>query len=172
MGDTNKYKATATPTIDVENENIVIDVHEELGNFTTRYYQEVVNLKDRTIRQALHKLGWRKMYDAECDLQTGAAVEDMGAAHMRDVLWEEDRWTAFRKTGLLLIVNQLLHIFGWAIQVEVSETGKVVRAVPIRTKARGFDLDSQIEAYQKVSEYMRQNADMLAAEANSADEDG
>jgi hypothetical protein len=28
-------------------------------------------------------------------------------------------WSEFRSTGLVLIVNQILHIFGWALVFEI-----------------------------------------------------
>lgn len=75
-------------------------------------------------------------------------------------------WNDLRDAGLLLIVNQILHIFGWAIVISIDEdTGKAVEAYPARVKFRGFDNKSTEEAYIKVSEYMNKNAADLLAEA-------
>ena len=35
----------------------------------------------------------------------------------------EKSWEEFKGTGLLLIVNQILHIFGWAIVAEIETEG-------------------------------------------------
>ena len=75
-------------------------------------------------------------------------------------------WEDMRNAGLLLIVNQILHIFGWAIVLSIDEdTGKVVEAYPARVKFRGFDNKSTEEAYIKISEYMNENAAELLSEA-------
>lgn len=74
-------------------------------------------------------------------------------------------WQEFRDTGLLLLVNQFLHIFGWAIVVEVDDD-RIIASYPARVRFRGFDPTSCSNAYKKVSKYMRENAAELEAEAN------
>lgn len=74
-------------------------------------------------------------------------------------------WDSFRETGLTLIINQILHIFGWAIVYEV-ENDKVVQVYPARTKYRGFDGNSVSKAYSAVSRWMKNNADELLKEAD------
>jgi hypothetical protein len=75
-------------------------------------------------------------------------------------------WIEFRSTGLLLIINQILHIFGWAIVYEMD--GEEVKSVyPARVKFRGFNNESVSQSYQKISEYMKDNASELLDEANS-----
>ena len=78
-------------------------------------------------------------------------------------------WSEFRNSGLLFIINQTLHIFGWAIVVEIKESadkaeGDIV-AYPARVKFRGFDNYSTEEGYKKISKYMRENADQLEKES-------
>jgi len=73
-------------------------------------------------------------------------------------------WNEFRSTGLVLIINQILHIFGWAIVFEV-ENNEVKNVYPARVKFRGFGNDSTSEAYKKLSEYMLENAEELNKEA-------
>ena len=46
-------------------------------------------------------------------------------------------WNEFRSTGLLVFVNTFLHIFGWAIVVELGDDGKET-VYPYRTRFRGF----------------------------------
>jgi hypothetical protein len=89
---------------------------------------------------------------------------------------EKKEWSEFRNTGLLLLINQVLHVFGWAIVIEVEhpeETDKVlgleekiVAVYPARVKFRGFDNDSVTKAYRKISEYMNDNAAELLKEAS------
>lgn len=74
-------------------------------------------------------------------------------------------WNEFRETGLFLLVNQFLHIFGWALVVEATEDGEVIECYPARTKFRGFGEKSVSAAYQKVSKYMADNAAELYEEA-------
>ncbi len=75
-------------------------------------------------------------------------------------------WSEFRSTGLLLIINQFLHIFGWAIVFQIDDTtGEVKEVYPARVKFRGFDHESQAEAYQKISQFMEDNAKELNQEA-------
>jgi len=74
-------------------------------------------------------------------------------------------WSEFRATGLLLIINQFLHIFGWSIVFEFD--GEIVKSVyPARVKFRGFSDKDVEENYTKISEYMKANADELCKEAH------
>ncbi len=78
----------------------------------------------------------------------------------------EKTWEDFRKTGLLLLVNQFLHIFGWSIVVEVLDKNLgIIRVYPARVKFRGFDIKSTSEAYEKISVYMSENSKDLLKEA-------
>ena len=60
----------------------------------------------------------------------------------------------FREAGLLLLTNQFLHIFGWALTVNVDEDGKITRFYPAHCKFRGFDARSTGEAYEKVTRHL------------------
>lgn len=64
-------------------------------------------------------------------------------------------WKEFRDTGLLLIINQILHIFGWAICIEIEDDGHINNVYPARVKFRGFDVKNTSESYIKISEYMQ-----------------
>lgn len=79
-------------------------------------------------------------------------------------------WEEFRATGLLLFTNSFLHMFGWAIVVDTDEEGKVTDCFVARTKFRGFDNVSVIEAHKKLAEYVAANAQELKDEANSDDD--
>jgi len=74
------------------------------------------------------------------------------------------KWEEFRNTGLLLFINQFLHIFGWAIVVEVDEQNNIIKCYPARVKFRGFNFESQDEAFIKISEYMNNNSEELLRE--------
>lgn len=74
-------------------------------------------------------------------------------------------WKEFRSTGLLLIINQLLHIFGWAIVMQTNDEGDVVNCFPARVKFRGFSNEDTSEAYLNISDYMEANASILKQEA-------
>lgn len=73
----------------------------------------------------------------------------------------------FQATGLLLIVNQILHIFGWAIVIENCEDSELSFMYPARVKFRGFDDKSVADAYIKVSEYMNENSETLLDESKN-----
>ncbi|WP_202703142.1 hypothetical protein [Flavobacterium sp. UGB4466] len=72
-------------------------------------------------------------------------------------------WGEFRNSGLLLIINQLLHVFGWAIVFEF-ENDQVIKVYPARVKFRGFDNKSTSEAYVKVTNYLKENINQLDEE--------
>lgn len=79
---------------------------------------------------------------------------------------KEITWDEFRNSGLLLIVNQILHIFGLAIVMEMKEDDptKVARAYPARVKFRGFGEESLDKAYVNISKYMAKKGDELLEE--------
>lgn len=72
-------------------------------------------------------------------------------------------WDEFRESGLLWWINTMLHMFGWAIVVDV-EDGIVVGTYPARVKFRGFGEIETDQGYQKVSRYLAENADQLYSE--------
>lgn len=74
-------------------------------------------------------------------------------------------WEEFRSTGLLWFINQTLHVFGWAIVVEMDKDGKLTDAYPARVKFRGFNEQSQEKGYINISEYMNKNSEELLKEA-------
>lgn len=75
-------------------------------------------------------------------------------------------WAEFRKTGLLLVINQILHVFGWAIVFQLDANGEVEEVYPARCKFRGFGDDHVTESYKQVTEYMAENIDDLKKEVN------
>jgi hypothetical protein len=75
-------------------------------------------------------------------------------------------WSEFQRTGLVLIVNQILHIFGWALVFEI-ENDEIKNVYPARVRFRGFDNQDTSEAYQKISKYMLENVKELNEEVQS-----
>lgn len=75
-------------------------------------------------------------------------------------------WKEFRATGLFLIINQLLHVFGWALVMEFDGEN-IMNVYPARVKYRGFDSNVQSLGYQRVSKYLKENINELEEEANS-----
>lgn len=72
-------------------------------------------------------------------------------------------WEEFRENGLLWLVNSILHLFGWAIVLEMD--GEEIKAVyPARVKFRGFDDKSNTEGYRRVTEYLERNIGELSDE--------
>lgn len=78
---------------------------------------------------------------------------------------DKKEWSEFRNTGLFLIINQLLHIFGWAIVFEIGDNDKITNVYPTRVKFRGFDNKDTSESYEKISKYMLDNAQELYKES-------
>ena len=73
-------------------------------------------------------------------------------------------WDEFRDNGLLWFINTILHMFGWAIVVEI-DNGEVINVYPARVTFRGFSEESATNGYQKVSKWMAENAAELLDEA-------
>ena len=81
--------------------------------------------------------------------------------------FEMKTWYEFRGTGLLLFVNMFLHMFGWAIVVNVGDDDLVRAVYPARTKYRGFSEDSIAKAYKNLSAYVAKVGATLKKEADA-----
>lgn len=78
----------------------------------------------------------------------------------------EKDWKEFRESGLLWFINSILHVFGWAIVIQMnSETGEVIRAYPARVRYRGFSEKSMERGYINVSKWMKDHGNELLEEA-------
>lgn len=75
-------------------------------------------------------------------------------------------WKQFKNSGLLWFINTILHVFGWAIVLEV-ENNDIINAYPARVTFRGFSEESNIDGYIKLSQYMKENSDTLLEESKS-----
>jgi len=70
-------------------------------------------------------------------------------------------WDEFKDNGFLWFVNRFLHLFGYAITVEIDDNGKITNAYPSRCKFRGFDVNSETNGFKKVTEYLKSNISEL-----------
>ena len=85
------------------------------------------------------------------------------------IKWVELKsWDEFRQTGLFMFVNTILHVFGWALVVQVDydkekqiETGFVKDCKPARIKFRGFSESDQDEMHKRIGSYLAQNSETL-----------
>lgn len=75
-------------------------------------------------------------------------------------------WDEFREAGLLWWVNRALHIFGWALVVEVDGEGQVTNCYPARCRFRGFAEDSEVRGFRKLSKHLHENSARLVDDAN------
>ena len=81
---------------------------------------------------------------------------------------ERKTWEEFRRCGFLWFANQILHVFGWAIVVDV-DSDHITDVYPARVKFRGFSEKVQSDGYKAVSLYLDENIDKILAEASDDD---
>jgi len=82
---------------------------------------------------------------------------------------EEKEWREFRETGLLAFTNTILHVFGWAIALEVDKDGEVISAKPARTQYRGFNEESQDRMFKNITNYLKNNINNLVDDLNDGE---
>jgi hypothetical protein len=80
---------------------------------------------------------------------------------------EKRTWKEFRDSGLLWFVNRIIHVFGWALVLEVDEddNDKVTKVYPARVKFRGFNEKTESKNFIAMSKLMVNNAKDLLEEA-------
>lgn len=80
-------------------------------------------------------------------------------------------WEEFQQCGLLWWINMILHTFGWAIVFNYSnydketQTETIKEVFPARVRFRGFCEYDNTEGYQKMSKYMKENAEQMEKES-------
>lgn len=79
---------------------------------------------------------------------------------------ERRTWDEFRANGLLWWVNRGLHLFGWAITVEVGEDGIVKSAYPSRCRFRGFTAECETRGFRRLTTFLKREAKALLAVLN------
>lgn len=77
---------------------------------------------------------------------------------------EKKSWKEFRATGLLWLINTILHSFGWAIVLEVDDENNTYNAYPARVRFRGFSKESNDRGYLNLAKYMKDNSEELLEE--------
>jgi hypothetical protein len=76
-------------------------------------------------------------------------------------------WATFREAGMLWAINRVLHMFGWAIVVEVDDTtGETTGAYPVRTEWRGFPRDREELGYERTAAWMAKAGAAISEETN------
>lgn len=113
-------------------------------------------------------LWYGNIASANCVFKNGKwaeVSETIAKEQAEKELIERKDWNEFRNTGLFLLLNQFLHIFGWALVVNI-ENNVVTECYPARVKFRGFDEKSSSEAYVKISKYMSEKGKELENEVS------
>ena len=82
---------------------------------------------------------------------------------------DKKSWEQFRNTGLLWFINSTLHLFGWAIVMELDDDGKVTSVYPARVSYLGFSENDNTTGYRRVTSYLKENIDDLDKEMNKND---
>lgn len=80
---------------------------------------------------------------------------------------DQKTWKEFQSTGLLWLVNTFLHTFGWTLMAQVDDDGNIIGGVPCRTDFRGFTTDINDEGYLRVTDWLKENIDMLEGDVES-----
>lgn len=90
---------------------------------------------------------------------------DNGEMEDMETMVERRTWEEFRSAKLLWWANRMLHLFGWAIVVEVNDDGSVSQAYPARVRFRGFDSDSEADGFVGLTQYLAEHVEALKLEA-------
>lgn len=121
----------------------VVDVDNYIGENTRK---EIKYAKD--IHKEIHYMN---------DKDSNMYMSNYGINNMSSKI----SWDKFSETGLILQINQILHIFGFAITISRDKQKNFIEAYPARVKFRGFEGKSVDNSYLKVSKYLKENADEL-----------
>lgn len=89
-----------------------------------------------------------------------AAPGSLDNPHLRERPIEE-----FQATGLVFLVNSILHVFGWALTIVCERDGSMSRLYPSRTSYRGFAPEAVERGYGKLNDYLCGNVHRITAEA-------
>ena len=75
-------------------------------------------------------------------------------------------WEEFRKSGMLWWINMILHTFGWAIVIQLAESGEIEEVYPARVKFRGFEGSINDNGYTSVTKFLKENIEELEKEVD------
>lgn len=78
-------------------------------------------------------------------------------------------WNEFRMTGLFRFVNTFLQIFGWAIVIDLDDSGKILGAYPARVPYDGYcereeTLFFRLGKFMAEDRFFKKNNERRAAE--------
>ncbi len=76
---------------------------------------------------------------------------------------EQKTWTEFRNSGLFWFINRSLHLFGWAIVMEMNGD-EVEKVYPARVNFRGFSRSDEEEGFEKLTQHIAEIAPSLVAD--------
>jgi hypothetical protein len=74
-------------------------------------------------------------------------------------------WQEFSDAGLVWWANRILHLFGWAIVLQVENDGTISDAYPARCKFRGFEPGCETRNFKKLSSYLKAHIEEIDKEA-------
>ena len=78
---------------------------------------------------------------------------------------KKQSWQKFKDCGLLWWVNNMLHMFGWALTIEYEDDGETItECYPARVKYRGFDEKGSAKCFMNVTKFLKDNIDELYEE--------
>lgn len=80
------------------------------------------------------------------------------------VMIERKSWKEFQDAGLIWWVNRILHLFGWAIVLQVEDSGEISDVYPARCRFRGFAEKNESEGFIKLTEHISQTMPELLKE--------
>lgn len=120
--------------------------------------------------ESVHKLKNVETISLEiCKLLDVKPITPEEEAKEKEPEWCEESWDKLREIGLFRFLNLFLHIFGFAIQMELDDDGKIQRVYPIRCKYDGFSegdekMMRKIGTFMKCDEWFRNNNDRRFSE--------
>ena len=83
---------------------------------------------------------------------------------MDDWTPKKHTWSEFRESGLLWFINTILHVFGWAIVLDM-ENDEIKSVYPARVRYRGFSPEINDKGYERINKFLLENAKKLYEEA-------
>ncbi len=78
-------------------------------------------------------------------------------------------WEDFRAAGLLWWINRFLHLFGWAIAVEIDDQGTTTDAYPVTCRFRGFDEKSETDGFRDLTHHLADELPVLLRDVREPD---
>ena len=74
---------------------------------------------------------------------------------------QKKTWSEFKESGLLWWINRMLHLFGWAIVIEMDANGEINEVYPSHCSFRGFSDDVEDRGFKNLTKHMSDNLDRI-----------